>query len=526
MFIDARTIAQGKVLSTDVCIIGAGAAGITLAHEFVGAPFRVVLLESGGLDLEEDTQSLAEGESVGYPYPPLEATRLRLFGGTTKVWSGWCRPIDAMDFEARDWIPYSGWPFSKSHLDPYYKRAHPILQLPGPYIYDGPSWATKETPRLPFRDESVVTRVFQFSPPTRFGEVYRSEIEHANNITTYLHANVVEIETTSNANTATRARVACLTGNKFWIAAKVFLLAAGAIENARLLLLSNKTQKTGLGNQHDLVGRFFMERPHVESALWLPSDPFIPLALYQSHLAKNIKMRGVLSLSSEIQRREKLLNFVDMLYLAPMGNRIPIGVKSVRHILKAFRKGSVPDDFMDHLWNVITDIDEVASEAFNRVFKRKKGRPVDTIYMESRVEPSPNPDSRVTLSARKDRLGKNLVRLDWRFNPIDKRSIRRSHELLAQELGRAGIGRMKIKLSQDDNTWPSNMALYHHHMGTTRMDKDPKKGVVDENCRIHGVSNLFVAGPSAFPSAGASNPVMSIVALSIRLADHVKGLFR
>ncbi|MGH2359600.1 MAG: hypothetical protein ACRDGM_03545, partial [bacterium] len=129
MLIDARTIPHGKVIHTDLCIVGAGAAGITLARDFIGQRFRVCLLESGGLEFDEDTQSLYDGEIVGLPYTALKAARVRYFGGTTSHWGGWCRPLDEIDFETRDWVPHSGWPFSKSHLDPYYERAQSIFQL-------------------------------------------------------------------------------------------------------------------------------------------------------------------------------------------------------------------------------------------------------------------------------------------------------------------------------------------------------------------------------------------------------------
>lgn len=248
MITDARSLPKNTEIDTDVCVVGAGAAGITLARELSGQSFSVCLLESGGLEFQEDTQSLYAGENVGLPYN-LANERLRFFGGTTNHWGGYCRPLDDIDFKVRDWIPNSGWPFDKAHLIPYYERALKICQLGEPYTFDVADWESEETPRLPFIGNRVVTKLFRLSPPTRFGRVYRNEISRSGNISTYLHANAVEIETDENARTVTRLRVASLEGNSFWVSAKLFILATGGIENPRLLLNSNKRQSVGLGNQ-------------------------------------------------------------------------------------------------------------------------------------------------------------------------------------------------------------------------------------------------------------------------------------
>ena len=523
MFIDARTLTENTIIETEVCIVGAGAAGITLAREFIGQPFRVCLLESGGLEFDEDTQSLYEGENVGLPYA-LGAERLRYFGGTTNHWGGYCRPLDEIDFEPRDWIPHSGWPFGKSHLVPFYERAQSICQL-GPFVYDVEAWETKNTPRLPFTGDRVITKIFQLSPPTRYGKVYRDEIAGAGNISTYLYANVVDIETNSNAQSVTRLRVTTLEGNKFLVSAKLFILAAGGIENPRLLLLSNKVQSDGLGNQHDLVGRFFMQHQELETSQFLPSNPDIPAELYSPHMVDKEPVRGrimaILTLSADTMRREKLVNFTSE--LQPVWQVKSKGVASFLHLRKAIRRGDVPDDFWQHLRNVIADIDDIAIAAYRKFFGIPiEGRPMVLLRLVNASETAPNPDSRVTLSTERDRLGKNRVRLDWRLSAIDRRSIRRGYEIIGQEVGRAGLGRLKMTLDDDDSAW--DFWGQAHHMGTTRMHVDPKKGVVNENCQVHGISNLFIAGSSVFPTSSSATPTLTIVALAVRLADQVKNL--
>lgn len=523
MQIDARSLPDGQVIETDVCIVGAGAAGITLAREFAAQGFRVSVLESGGFEFDEGTQSLNEGENVGLSYFPLEMTRSRQFGGTTTIWSGVCRPLDTIDFEKRDWIPYSGWPFDKSHLDPYYERAQVICQL-GPYRYDPVFWSDSRTPPLSFADGRVTTSIFQFSPPTRFGRVYRDEITGANNIRLYLFANAVEIETGESGLEVKRLHVATLSGNRFTLTARIFLLALGGLETPRLLLASNKTRTTGVGNQHDLVGRFFMEHPHLESGLLLPSNPDLTVDLYRRHSVRDIEIFGAIGLSEDIRREERLLNFSATLSFTK-GDRHEDalrseGVNSLRYLYRTIRRGELPDDLMHHIGKMIRDIDDVAVTISGELFS--SDLPIYRLF--NRTEQAPNPESRVTLSRERDRLGMHRVRLNWRLSDIDRRSMRRAHEIIGEELGRAGLGRLRVELDRDDPGWPPELMGGCHLMGTTRMHLDPRQGVTDENCRVHGISNLFIAGPSLFPTCGCANPMLTIVALSVRLADHVKGL--
>jgi choline dehydrogenase-like flavoprotein len=513
MLVDARTIPANKIIETDVCIVGAGAAGITLAKEFIGKPFRACLLESGGFEFDEKTQDLYKGEIAGF-YIPLNVMRLRYFGGTTNHWGNYCRPLDEMDFEARDWVPHSGWPFKKFQLDSYYERAQSICQL-GPFAYEPEFWETKTSPRLPFVGDRVVTSIFQVrEPPVRFGTVYREEIVKADNITTFLYANALNIETDIMARTVTRLRVGCLQGNNFWVKAKLFILAAGAIENARLLLLSNDVSKVGLGNQNGLVGRFFMSHALCQPALCLPSDVLLPTTLYlpSKPAVDGLRINGHLSLSAETQRRHKLLNFNAALF--------PVAIPGLLS-LKRLRQWEF-DTLAKDLRNIIADMDGVARAAYSKIFNGVI--PVEAFSLTCAIEQAPNPASRVTLTSERDAFGKLRVRLDWRLTAVEKNTLMRSLEILGAELGRAGLGRVRIDLEDRNDAWPGFVGDAGHHIGTTRMHVDPKQGVVDKNCRMHGISNLFLAGSSVFPTCGHANPTLTIIALALRLADHLKGI--
>ena len=522
MFIDARRLPNETQIQSDICIVGAGAAGITLARELTGGRMDVCLLESGALEFDPKTQSLYRGDNVGFPYYDLELLRLRYFGGTTNHWSGTCRPLDEIDFERRDWVPHSGWPFDKSHMDSYYRHAQTICQL-GPYDYEPAVLETDKNPPLPFKGNRVTTAISQQSPPTRFGQVYRDEIRTAKNIRTYLYANVVDIETEPSSQKVSRLRVATLEGRQFWVSSKVFVLATGAIENARLLLNADKVQRNGLGNQYDLVGRYFMEHLSVPGALLLPSDPNLRTELYSLRKVKDVTGQAYLVLAPETLRQEGLLSV--RAWLTPTSpqelmRNVSGWTVSAERLLKEGRTGNLDTSFMKDLWNVISDIDEVAIYSYRKLVRPARG--VLSLYYH--IEHAPNPDSRVSLTSERDQLGMRRVKLSWQFGDPERRTLRRTNEIIGEELGRAGIGRIQAIQSDAASGWPPGLRGAWHQMGTTRMDSDPTRGVVDENCRVHGLSNLYVAGSSVFPTSGYTNPTLTIVALSLRLADHLKGV--
>ena len=533
MIIDALQLPENTLIEKDICIIGAGAAGITLARELLDQPYQVCLLESGGLGFDEQTQSLYAGENIGASYFPLKESRARYFGGSTNLWAGWSRPLDEIDFENRPWMPYSGWPFTKAELVPYYERAQATCHL-GPFQYDLEDWqdglAQLQRQQLPQLPEQLTTYIWQLVPPThiRFGEAYRAELEQARNITTYLHANVLELETNDTAQAVTRLRVASADGKQFSVAAKVFILAVGGIENPRLLLASNQVQNAGLGNQYDLVGRFFMEHPYLLSGKLKLAQPDA-FAYAQKNCTVGETLIGTaVSLSKAVQEREQILNFSAR--LLPMQEEWVDALKRLRsrnrqqkkhkafptaHAGRKYRKNQAPA--IEDLVKVIANLDRVAAKAYKKLLN-KPSNLCDTHLIG---EQAPNPDSRITLSRDRDRLGVNRAQLDWRLSPIDKYTIQRSQQLIAEEFERSGLGKMQIELGDDDASWQALGGSYHH-IGTTRMSHNPRHGVVNEHCQVHGISNLYIAGSSVFPTSGLSNPTLTIVALAIRLADRLK----
>jgi choline dehydrogenase-like flavoprotein len=564
LFDDARNVPKGSTLDADICIVGAGAAGITLARELAHTKARVVILESGGFDFDPKTQALDEGPNIGLPYFPLDTARLRYFGGTTNHWGGVCRPFDDTDFEAKEWVPRSGWPISRADVDAYYERARVICHVTTS-DWSLAGWRKRDRfSPLDFGGTKVVTRPAQVVARSQrsFGRAYRDDVRRATNVTVYLHANVTELVADPAVTRVTTVRAATLDGNTFTVAAKAFVLATGALENARLLLLSNQQRPAGLGNDHDLVGRHFLEHPRFQAGMVVPTRD-VSVRFYEQHRVGSARMQGYIALSREVQRTEGLVDV--QVRLEPVYDRrfadalASRDLDEAKALAKAAKAGRVPKHIGGRMRDVVDDLTtfrrfvirgaplpvpypEVAGEVRRRSPRGRRAlipeflgdigavasreltgkAPLEGIAVVTRIEPVPNPSSRIVLTGDRDALGLRKIALDWKLSPLDKHSARRTLEILGAEFGRAGLGRLRITMDASDDTWPEDLAGGWHHMGTTRMSTDPKLGVVDRDLRVHGLANLFVAGSSVFPTAGSGTPTMLIVALALRLADHLR----
>jgi choline dehydrogenase-like flavoprotein len=537
MLIDARQLTSGAVVEADIAIIGAGAAGISLALELTGKGLSVCLLESGGLEFAWPSQSLYTGVNVGLPYYALDFCQLRYLGGSTNAWGGWCRPLDPIDFESRPWVEQSGWPFAMSALAPFYRRAHEICQVASD-DYD-PEHVVAELghPRakpLPFDPAWLETTMYRFSAPTRFGEVYRARLRQAQDLGCYLNANVLAIRTDAAARTVTRLAVGTLSGVRFEVAARHYVLAAGGIENTRLLLLSNDVVANGLGNQHDLVGRFFMEHPHTKRELIVPTRR-LASGLY-GELFHGRAIMARMSLPEALQRREGLLNYSANLHPIYFGHDSQ-GWLALRKMVLSLSRSRRTDPFirfapygrkglsLRQVYDMVRQFDRMTIAGVLRFFQ--PNRFISGFELESKPEQAPNPDSRVTLDDARDPFGLRRVKLDWRTMPIDRRTAVRSEEIVDAELRRLGIGSLARLPPSEIEGWPDNLEGGWHQLGTTRMHTDAKRGVVDANACVHGMSNLFIAGGSVFPTGGTAPPTLTIVALALRLASHLKqNIFR
>jgi len=495
-FIDARTVPAGTTIDTDLAIIGGGPTGISLALALAPYPIRVVLLESGGMNFDARTQDLYGGPKSGYPYLKLEASRLRYLGGSTNHWGGWCRPLSEIDFEERDWMPHSGWPFSRKEIEPYFKRAQSLVEA-GPYVYDrATKWTKSFGPELKLGDGGVYTSWFQFSKtrdsvlPTHFGHRYAEDLKRIAHLSTYTHANVTGMRLTPDAAKLDHLDVATLSGNTFTIRPRITVLAAGAMENARLLLASNDVAKAGVGNGNDMVGRFFADHaiPRDCATMVLFDGKLAPF--YQGNATVHgAILRATLSPTEKYQRKKKLVAS-----LTTIENEVKLdelGQAAVATTASAL------------------GIDASAAKAFS---------------VGCGLELTPNPERRVLLTDERDALGMPRLSLKMRASDGDFMQYRQTMKELGRQLLAASTGMIRLN-QKTHGDWLSVMDWGNHHMGTTRMSTDPKSGVVDANSQVHNVGNLYIAGSSVFPTYGASNPTMNLVALTLRLATHLRKIF-
>jgi len=524
VFIDGRTLAAGTQLSADVCIIGMGPAGITLARALQStAPrWNVLCLESGGLELDPNTQALAKGDVTGLPYYPLESTRLRYFGGSSGHWGGYCRQFEPIDFEARDWVPHSGWPIRHRELASYYPQAQQLCEL-SDCDYDPASWHLDNTPCLPLWGNEVRTRLIQFSRPTRFGQCYRADIAQASDIRVYLNSNVLSIDVPSEGGRVTGLTVGTLSGGRFKVSARIYVLAAGGIENARLLLASNRVMSAGVGNERDLVGRFFAEHMQLDSAAVFPlngATSFDLYALESRHRPRTsicaggsqIGVMGYLALSEQAQREAKTLNYSANLH-ATYWSDFFLHTRQPEQEERSMLQAAA--DAVATVWNNLKQAGQLA-------LQRLPGREGETFYkIITSQEQAPNPASRVALATAKDAFGMPLAALHWQLCELDRHSLTVSLHKLARAFGGGNLARL-LQPSDFKDGWPSYMVGSWHHCGTTRMSDSAASGVVDAHCQVHGVKNLYVAGSSVFPTNGHGNPTLTIVALALRLAEHLR----
>ncbi len=489
MLIDSNQVEHNSTLKTDLCIIGSGAAGVTLARE-MKAHGDVILVESGGLDFNMEVYDLNRGSVSGkawsatmaskkLQYMYLQTTRHSFFGGSTNCWTGFCRPLEASVFENRAWIPHSGWPITRSDLDHYYPQAAILCEVSEQYAQHEQS----DGRQFKFSSDLRPAKEHK-SPPTRFGIKYRDEILQSKTIRTYINGTVTNLICNAVGDTVERVEIKTIAGNSYFIEAGRFILATGGLENPRILLNANKQHKKGLGNENDVVGRFFMEHlyPKVRPGLtalsavrWTGNDKFDEF--------------GIWTFTPEVRKQHALLN-VGIAFESTEKNEAYQFAQSVLSTSKAIDYDSVTNDN--------THYDSIVTRA------------------RLHIELSPNPDNRVTLSEERDKLGMQRLNLHWQFSELDKHSIYKSVDLFALELGKSGNGRMSIgRLSLLES-------FGAHHIGTTRMGNDPKISVVDANCKMHELTNLYIAGSSVFPTAGFENPTFTIVALALRLADHLR----
>jgi len=528
MLVDLRKHATAAIFDCDVAIVGAGAAGLTLARHLAGRGREIVVVESGGLDFDEATQGLADGPNLGDAYYPLVHARLRFFGGTTNIWGGRCARLEAIDFAQRDWVPLSGWPIALDEIERWYAAAASDLQL-GPDASSPDGWNGDHAERLGVDPVSFVTRLWHFDDVVeRFAKPRAADIVGAPDVRVLLHATVVRVQAAASAKAVTGLELATLDGRRAQLRARHFVLACGGVENARLLLASSDVEPHGIGNAHDQVGRCFMEHPHGRAGVLEAHAGFELWQAFQPRLRPDgTRIAPVLLPAPAFQREARILNSA---FTFKMQRDRSHGLPLHKRIYNDLREELSPTRGKRQFWHAYRRLRRfVQRTTRERTARARFARGQTRVHVIVRAEQAPNPASRVTLASTRDALGMPHAALEWRRSELDKRTVRLMAERLGTALAQGGVGKLEPAswLYDGSTEWPVDVTVSshpiggYHHMGTTRMSVSPAEGVVDRDGRVHGYANLSVAGSSIFPTAGWANPTLTILALTHRLGDHL-----
>lgn len=528
MIQDSDDLPAGSVIEADLCIIGAGPVGLALAREFIGMPsLRVVVLESGALGVKPKQQRLNDGvENVGLNHlGNTSAGRARAFGGTGRLWAGQCLPLDDIDFEARPWVPYSGWPLSATMLAPYVARAEAFFHVEGS-VYDERNYARFNLPPPSWSPDALRASFTVYTPRIDTGVAKLGEFRRATSIRVLLNAVVTDIETNSTATAVSGLRLLSSTGQVSQVRTRTVVLCAGGLENARLLLLSNAVQPSGLGNGRNLVGRFFQEHPNGITATLTSTDPTSADLQDRFRLLYGkgrLRYFPKFALSEATQRREQVLNCnAHLVFDYPETSAQPV----LREVVNAMRQRRLPAIPLSRAMGLASAVGEVSSAVARRYLRglSPRGKPT-AVRLHCYLEQAPNPDSRVLLSpSARDVVNLPAMRVDWRMTELERRTLQVMTDTVSAEFARLGLGRMEATpwLHDLGADWQAHLSDCNHHIGTTRMAATPEMGVVGTDCGVYGVDGLYVGGSSVFPTSGYANPTLVMVALAIRLADELK----
>lgn len=470
MFVDGNSIKKDNRINTDICIVGAGIAGIQLAISLINTGIKIVLIEAGDTQYNKSIQEAHRFVTTDLSID--NESRIIALGGTSTVWAGVLCPFDPIDFEKRDWVPNSGWPFSKEKLIPYYDKAATLLGIPKvrDFIID-----KRSIQNLGLGPDFEPNMFYIMNKKYRdFGKRFKENLRTSTGITVFTNSNATTLETDKNGKAVNSVNVQTLQRNRFRVNATHFVLAAGGIENARLLLLSKSKQyPKGIGNFNHQVGRYYMDHPKFKSGFLI--------------FNKNIDISN--------QR-----------YIDTMLGRHRLGIKLTETSQRKYR--------------LLNSYIRVDPEYRKSLKLWRKNTHAMRFELKNYMEQVPIPSNRITLSSEKDAFGLPKASIHWSLSPIDKRTIIYIHKLINESNNTTREYSFKSSLLNNKGVW--NVEDSSHHMGTTRMGLDPTTSVTDANARVHGIKNLYIAGSSLFPTSGYANPTYTIFALTQKLSECLK----
>lgn len=521
MIIDFERQRDLALPSDAVVVVGSGAAGLALTQTLSERGQHVVLVESGA-DLTASTQQVAQaqrlnqGDNIGLPYSGLLDGRSRNLGGTAQLWHGQCMRFHEIDLETRSWIPHSGWPLPLAALDGHYADAERWMGVTG-LGYTRERWG--EHPRLrPLDwDSSRLLHDFtEYSPSPLLGTEHRPQLLTDPLVHVLVRATVSRV--VLEAGRAVGAEVLGPDGRRETITGRAIVLAAGTIENARILQLSDPAGVgLGLGREH--TGRYLQDHPVIRTARIVPHDFRVLQDRYVALHRGRRRLFPKVRLAPEAQRAYGLLDATAVF----VHDHDQESLAAARRWVLAARAHQTPERPVQDALTALSAPVPVLRDTFRRYIRHQatRTRP-SAVWLQLWLEQAPNPDSRVTLSDDVDELGLRRPRVDWRAGGLERETSRRLTQWVIEDLVRLGVAEATaLPAVHDDEAWQQTVDDAFHPAGTTRMSLHPTDGVVDPDLQVHGVPDLFAVGGSVFPTSGYANPTLTIAALAIRLGKHL-----
>ncbi len=519
MIVDLESGAIPADFSAAICIVGAGAAGLILAAELTRRKIPVLLLESGGRDLENSAQTLSMYEPVGQPQQPPSIGRFRGLGGTTKAWGGQILPLTTEDFESRAWIRGSGWPVSLSRLQPYYDRAIRAEGLAPALQQDGAVWQTLGMP-APTMGDDLVPYFTRWCPEPDFARLHR-EIFSSPFLCVALHATVTAMILNSDGESIAGLRCRTISGRDYLFSAPTYALCLGTIDTVRLLMQPLGDGVHAPWNKSANLGRNLQAHIDFNAADVTPLDAVRLHRCFANIYLNGFKYHPKLRLAPAAQQRERMLNIAGFVTARHPAERSLFRIKAMGRNLIHGRFSGIARDDLSAAFAQLPLLFKLADGYVRK--HRAHWMPGSDIRFRVHCEQEPRAQSYIQLTGERDATGMLRARFDWRVSPSEWRTIHRFTQIVEREFEQRKLAKLQLhpELLREDGFLGLKFENSHHVMGGSRMAEDPANGVVTPELRLHGVRNAFVCSASVFPTSGFSNPTHTLIALAIRLADHL-----
>ncbi len=511
----------------DVCIIGSGPAGLTIAKELTDSGKTICVLECGSLAKDLKANELRTVVNSG-EIKIKDSSRERVLGGTSTTWGGLSSPLDKVDMK--------NWPISYDELFKYYKSLHKYGFAKIEEFNEKGLDEIKKDADFEIGSEVLNEKIFiAKDPPWNFGKELKHIFEKEN-VELFLDSTVIKINKKESHIESVSIKNSLGLENK--IKAKNFVIAAGGIESTRLLLVSN------IGNENDQVGRYITNHPKNSSGFIKLNKPATNLTYLYGYLHNGWSKSAGVRVSEDVQKSLGILNsYVRLEPIFPWTDssgvaHLLIIIKKAKLFLDWWKKqqkklvnlrdwGETGDDVKQSkkfnlflsIFEITKDFPAVFSYSIHRLFQNKKIH-INTIRLRNFMDMEARPENRIILSDKTDRNGMRLPEVILNTSELDRKSVIELHNVIADDLKKRNIGTLTSDLSTA-SPWPINSEA-SHHLGGTIMGDDEKNSVVDKDLKLHHTDNLYICSSSVFPSAGNANPTYTICALAVRLAENLK----